>query len=160
MKFIKEVIPYIVILISVILIRTYFVTPVIVDGDSMDDTLANGEILLLKKYDKSYDRFDIIVFKYDNSKLVKRIIGLPGEKVRYKDGILYINDEEVPDEFGSQTYDFSIERLDIDVIPKGYYFVLGDNRKNSSDSRIIGLVSAEDIKGVTDFSLWPFKKIS
>lgn len=159
MKFIKEVVPYIIILAVVVLIRTYIVTPVIVDGESMSNTLEDGEVLILKKYDRSFDRFDIVVFNYDNEKLIKRIIGLPGESVKYKDGILYINDKEVEDKFGPLTYDFSIERLDITTIPEGYYFALGDNRKNSSDSRIIGLISEKDITGTTSFSIWPIKTI-
>ena len=159
MKYIKERIPYIVILTLVILVRTFIVTPVIVDGDSMDETLKNGEVLLLKKYDKTYERNEIVVLNYSNEKLIKRVIGLPGESVLYHDGILYINGKEVEDKFGTLTYDFTIERLGVETIPEGYYFVLGDNRKNSSDSRIIGLVSENDIIGTTTFSLWPLKNI-
>lgn len=159
MKIIKEIIPYAIIVIFVVLLRTFVVTPVIVSGDSMNNTLKDNDILLLKKYDKSYERKDIIVFDYKDSKLVKRIIGLPGETVRYEDGILYINDEIVADEFSTITSDFDLKYFDIDVIPSGYYFVLGDNRNHSSDSRILGLISEEDIEGTTSFSLWPFKKI-
>ena len=86
MRFIKEVLPYIVILLVVILIRTYIITPVIVNGESMSPTLKNNELLLLKKYDKKIERFDIVVFKYNDSRLIKRVIGLPGDKVEYKDG--------------------------------------------------------------------------
>lgn len=159
MKILKELIPYIIILIVVVFVRSFIVTPVIVDGDSMDTTLKNNEILLLKKYDKSYERFDIIVFNYDDTKLIKRIIGLPGEMVEYKDGILYINGEKVNDSLASITTDYSLEQLDVLKIPDGYYFVLGDNRNNSTDSRIIGLINEKDIYGTTDFSLWPMKKI-
>ena len=159
MKYIKEIIPYIVILTLVILVRTFIVTPVIVDGDSMDETLKNGEVLLLKKYDKTYERNEIVVFNYSNEKLIKRVIGLPGESILYHEGILFINGKEVEDKFGPLTYDFTIERLGVETIPEGYYFVLGDNRKNSSDSRIIGLVSENDIIGTTTFSLWPLKNI-
>ena len=88
MKFIKELVPYIVIIVVVVLIRTFIVTPVQVDGESMYPTLLDNQILILKKYDHSYDRFDIVVFKYNNSKLVKRVIGLPGETVSYKNNIL------------------------------------------------------------------------
>lgn len=157
MKIIKQIIPYAVILILVVLIRSFIVTPVIVSGESMDDTLKDGNILLLKKYDKNYERFDIVVFDYQDSMLVKRIIGLPGDHIRYQDGILYINDEIVEDKFASDTFDYDLEYLGVDVIPEGYYFVLGDNRMKSSDSRIIGLISEKDISGTTSFSLWPFK---
>lgn len=159
MNIIKAVIPYIIIIITVVVIRTYVLTPVIVSGTSMDDTLKNGELLLLKKYDKSYERFDIVVFDYGDSKLVKRIIGLPGETLEYKDGVLYINGEEVEDPFALATKDFKLSDLNIDVIPEGHYFVMGDNRSNSSDSRIIGSISAETINGTTSFSLWPFGSV-
>ena len=159
MKFIKTIIPYIIIAATVIFIRTFILTPVIVSGSSMDDTLKDGELLLLKKYDKSYERFDIIVFDYGDSKLVKRIIGLPGENLEYKDGVLCINGEAVDDPFALATKDFKLSDLGIEVIPEGYYFVMGDNRSNSSDSRIIGPISKDTINGTTSFSLWPFGSV-
>jgi len=159
MKFLKEILPYIIIFLVVVIIRTFIATPVVVSGSSMDHTLSDGQILLLKKYDKQYERFDIIVFDYQGEKLVKRIIGLPGETVEYLNGKLYINDIEVEDEFSSITNNFNLGYLDLDIIPEGYYFVLGDNRPKSSDSRLIGLINQEDIEGSTNFSIWPFKKI-
>ena len=156
LKTIKEIIPYIAIIVVVIIIRSFIVTPVIVSGTSMNNTLQDGEILLLNKFDRKYKRYDIVVFDYNDSKLVKRIIGLPGETVEYKDGILYINGEETEDQFSSITRDY---KLDIEVIPEGYYFVMGDNRNNSSDSRIIGLINEKLIEGTTTISLWPIKFI-
>lgn len=155
MKF-KEIFSYVLIVLVVIIVRSFIITPVIVSGTSMEPTLDNKDMLLLKKYDKKYERYDIVVFKYQNSKLVKRIIGLPGETVEYKNGVLYINDEEIEDRFSYVTNDYELDT----IIPEGYYFVLGDNRNNSSDSRIIGLVSENQIDGATTFSLWPFKKIN
>ena len=159
MKIIKQIIPYVVIFIVVVIIRTFVVTPVIVSGESMENTLSNGNVLLLKKYDKSYERYDIVVFDCQESKLVKRVIGLPGEHIRYQDGILYINDVETYDEYAMDTYDYDLEFLGVDVIPEGYYFVMGDNRMKSSDSRIIGLINESVIEGTTSFSIWPFKKV-
>jgi len=156
MKFLKEIILYAIIFLSVILIRSYIITPVIVSGDSMNDTLKDGELLLLKKFDNDYSRFDVVVFKYEDSKLIKRIIGLPGEHIAYKSGVLYINGERVEESLSSITSNFELEEIGYDVIPDGYYFVLGDNRRNSSDSRIIGLINKKDIEGITDFRIWPF----
>ena len=82
-KFIKELYTYVVIVVVVVLFRTFIATPVRVDGDSMKDTLHNNDILILNKLSKSYKRFDIVVIDYNNSKLVKRIIGLPGENISY-----------------------------------------------------------------------------
>lgn len=159
MKFLKEVIPYVVIIVVVVLIRSFVITPVQVDGQSMYPTLDDNEILILKKYDKSYERFDIVVFDYNDSKLVKRIIGLPGETVSYKNNELYINNQKIDDvELDEITDDFDLSDLGYTVIPKDYYFVLGDNRNNSIDSRRIGLVSSDNILGTTSFSIFPFDK--
>lgn len=159
MNFIKNAIPYIIIIIVVVLTRTYILTPVVVSGSSMDDTLTDGELLLLKKYDKNYERFDIVVFDYGDSKLVKRIIGLPDETIEYKNGELYINNQKVDDPFANKTKDFKLSDLNLEVIPENTYFVLGDNRTNSSDSRIIGPISKDSINGTASFSLWPFGSV-
>ena len=156
MKILKELIPYIVIVIVVVLIRTFIVTPVLVNGSSMYPTLKDNELLILKKYDSSYNRYDIVVLDYKDEKLIKRVIGLPGETVEYEDGILYINGKEAEDEFASVTSDFKSSELIAGTIPEGYYLVMGDNRNDSVDSRMIGLISKDDINGVTNFSLWPF----
>lgn len=158
-NYFKDIIAYVLIIIFVILIRTFVITPVRVDGDSMNNNLKDGEILLLKKFDKSYERFDVIVFKYGSDRLIKRIIGLPGEKVYYKDNKLYINDNYVEEVMiDKKTYDFDMSQLGYEVIPDGYYFVMGDNRTNSKDSRIIGFVSEKDILGITNFIIFPFSK--
>ena len=127
----------------------------------MDPTLEDNEILLLKKYDHNFERFDIIVFNYNGSRLIKRVVGLPGDYVEYKDNKLYINDKRVKEDFigTEKTNDFKLEELGFDVIPKGHYFVMGDNRNNSTDSRVIGLVKEEDIYGSTNLSLFPLSKI-
>lgn len=127
-KIFRATLPYIIIVIAVALIRTFIVTPVQVEGMSMYSTLDDNEILLLKKYDKNYQRFDIVVFNYNGTKLIKRVIGLPGETVSYKDNELYINDKYVDEYFlnGQETYDFDLEELGYDKIPKGYYFVMGE----------------------------------
>ena len=160
-KFLKDLIPYIIIIIGVVLFRSYIITPIEVEGTSMYSTLDNGEILLLKKYEKKYKRFDVIVFSSGNNKLIKRIIGLPGEKIEYKDNKLYINGKYMKETFlknHQKTYDFKLEDLGYEEIPKNCYFVLGDNRTNSTDSRIIGPVSKDNISGITDFVIFPFNK--
>ena len=159
MKGLKEWLPYLVIIIVVVLIRTFIVTPVRVKGDSMVPTLENKEIVLLQKWDQSYQRFDIVVVKYQNTKLVKRVVGLPSDHVAYQKGKLYINDHEVKEDFDhGKTDDFKLEELGYDTIPEGYYFVMGDNRTNSTDSRMIGLVSEKEMLGTTGFVLFPFQK--
>ena len=159
-KIIKEIIPYLIIIISVITIRTFIITPIRVDGKSMYSTFDNGDILLLEKLDKNYKRFDIVVFKNDNERLIKRVIGVPGETIEYKSNKLYINGKYVEEKFltnKQETYDFNLKEIGHKKIPKGYYFVLGDNRTNSTDSRILGLIKKEKIQGKAIFELFPFK---
>ena len=155
MKLFKELLPYIMIVVVVVAIRAFIATPVRVDGSSMNPTLEDGEILILKKYDRSLERFDIVVLDYNGEKLVKRVIGLPGEKIAYKDNKLYVDGKRVKEPFEHEvTDDFELE----EQIPEGYYFVLGDNRINSTDSRMIGAISKEQIQGTTNFSIFPFDK--
>ena len=118
-KIIKELYPYFIIIIVVVLFRTFIATPVRVDGSSMVDTLHNNEILILNKLNKSYDRFNIVVIKYGKSKLVKRIIGLPGESIRYENNVLYINNKAIEDVAIARTSDFELKELyNIDTIPE------------------------------------------
>lgn len=160
-KFFKELIPYILIVIVVVSIRTFIITPVRVDGASMDPTLKDGEILLLSKISKNYNRFDIIVANKANTKIVKRIIGLPGESIEYRSGVLYINGKRIKDKVSINIEDFDLKSLfGLEKIPDDYYFVMGDNRNNSSDSRDvrIGLVKKSEISGKTIFRIWPITK--
>lgn len=159
MKIIKELLPYIIVVLVVILIRTFIVTPIQVEGISMKPTLDDNQILLLKKYDKTYRRFDIVVVKLPSERLIKRVIGLPGDTVRFKDNQLYINGKYVKEPFQhAKTEDFEYEQDGEKKIPAGYYFVMGDNRDHSMDSRMIGPVSKDKIVGKTNFSLFPFQK--
>lgn len=159
-KILKEWVSYFLIILAILLIRLFIITPVRVDGPSMNPTLENKQILLLSKYSKHYERFDIVVFNYAKQKLVKRIIGLPGEKIEFKNNKLYINNKEIEEDFGHmETEDFSLSDIGYETIPDRMYFLVGDNRTNSLDSRYIGLVSDSDIEGVVHFSIWPLKKI-
>lgn len=163
-------------LVLALLIRHFLFTPIIVDGISMMPTLQDGDRLIANKIGyklNGVERFDIVVFKATEEKdYIKRIIGLPGDHIEYKDDVLYINGEvysepyldekkkEVTD--GPHTYDFDIKTLastTSEVVPEGYYFVLGDNRRNSEDSRLIGFVSAADIIGKANVVFWPLDGI-
>ena len=161
-KILKELIPYVIIVIVVVLFRTFIATPIRVDGPSMENTLKNGDILFLNKLDKSYKRFDIVVIYKNNIRLIKRVIGLPGESIEYKDNVLYIDGKEVEDVALIRTGNFTLKELyGIDRIPQGYYFVMGDNREISKDSRYsdIGLIKKSEIAGTTSFRVFPFNKI-
>lgn len=151
-KILKDLVPYIVILVVVVLIRTFIVTPIIVDGDSMSPTLTDGEMMLLNKLG-SIERNDIVVINNEEGYIIKRVIALPGESIECRDGVIYINDEKYDDNFASKTDDFVKQFLNDDE-----YFVMGDNRLVSMDSRIFGAVTKEEILGTTNFVIYPFNK--
>lgn len=157
-KIFKELLPYIIVILVVILIRVFIATPVRVTGTSMNPTLNNKEIMILvkvTKYFTNYKRFQIVVIKTGNSYLIKRVIGLPGEKIKCLNGIIYINNEALEDNYGSGiTSDFEEVKLD-----NNEYFVMGDNREVSQDSRFIGPIKENDIKGYTNLVIYPLYKI-
>lgn len=154
-KIIKNYLPYVVIILTVILIRSFLITPVTVDGTSMDNTLKDGQILMLNKVDSNYSRFDIVVFNYNGERLIKRVIGLPGDIVYMKENKLYINEIEVEDIYASTvTGDFIEEEL-----KENEYYLLGDNRINSFDCRYFGPIKKEDIIGSVTFRIFPFSKM-
>lgn len=157
-KVVKELIPYVIILVTVVLVRSFLITPVIVSGDSMNPTLTNGELMILNKVAK-IDRFDIVVIKLrkqgKHEDLIKRVIALPGETIACEDGVIYVNDKKQEEKYSvGRTEDFEKITLGDDE-----YFVMGDNRENSSDSRLFGPFKKDDIKGQTRLVLFPFKKI-
>lgn len=158
-KFINDLIPYIIIVIVVVLFRTFIMTPAVVDGLSMYDTLNDHDIVIINKIvmkTNNINRFDIVVLKNntDGDKIIKRVIGLPGEKIEYKDNKLYINGEEIEDNFKTnETTDFTAETKENE------YFVLGDNRELSKDSRYLGNFKKENIIGKVDFRFYPFDKL-
>lgn len=158
----KDLIIYGSIILIIILVRTFIVTPVRVNGLSMYQTLNDGEIMLLNKIDYKFNdikRFDIVVVDTGDNKIIKRVIGLPGETLKVEDNVLYIDGQEVKEPFlKEKTADFNISDLGYNKIPRNCYFVMGDNRNNSSDSRIIGCVDKGKIKGKTSLVLFPFNK--
>lgn len=165
-ELVKDIMKYAIVAILVLLLIIYVVSLQQVVGPSMQPNYQDGDILVLNKLHyrvQSPKRFDVAVIKYQDTKyFIKRIIGLPGETVSYQNGILYINGEQVEEDFSitGVTSDFSLENLGYDVIPEGYYFVVGDNRENSLDSRSIevGLIKEEDFIGKVAFRIWPFRR--
>ncbi|WP_342525843.1 signal peptidase I [Chryseomicrobium sp. FSL W7-1435] len=157
------------------IIRFFLFTPIVVDGESMMPTLRDGDRMVVNKigYDiGTPERFEIVVFHAPEQKnYIKRIIGLPGDSIAYEDDQLYINGEAVDEPYldeykeeiseGTLTEDFTLEeRTNLTEIPEGYFFVMGDNRRYSKDSRIIGLVPEDEIIGTTSLIFWPLQDFS
>ncbi len=162
---IKDISSYVIVILIVVIIRVFIFDPVRVDGPSMDTTLANGQILILDKMSyrkKDIKRFDIVVIKLDNKKIIKRVIGLPNEVVEVKDNTIYVNGKEINDPYAStDTDDFDMGKIGLIKIPGDSYLVMGDNREVSLDSRYaeVGTIKREKILGKATLRVWPFTKI-
>ena len=145
----KKNLKYLIILCFLILIVAQnYVGIVRVNGDSMEPNLFDHKIYLSNKKDNNYERFDIVYFKKEQSIYIKRIIGLPNEYLEYKKNKLYINNKIVVENFEHGfTDDYSIKGGFQAKIPPNSYFVLGDNRLNSLDSRGFGYIRKEEIIG-------------
>lgn len=168
--------PYIIIIVFIGIIRFFVATPVSVSGSSMYPTLKNNDYMILYKLTKKMrgiNRFDIVVINTDSGRIIKRVIGLPGEKIKYtieknedgdEIGVLYINGKKVKEGFiddiakrNTCNDDWIICKSEY-VVPEGEYFVMGDNRGNSIDSRVIGTIEDKDIKGIARLRIFPFNK--
>lgn len=142
-KYIK--VCFAIFILSIILVNS-FIDIVRVNGDSMLPTLNDGEFVLSNKFSDNYKRFDIIIFKKGKNTYIKRIIGLPKERLYYQDNILYINGEKIPEHYSQGiTNDFKLKGGIDTEIPSNCYYVLGDNREDSLDSRGFGYVLKEEI---------------
>lgn len=162
-RFVKDTIPYVIVVIIVILIRSFIITPAMVDGDSMLPSLEDNNVIILNKLDyklNDINRFDVVVVDFNGEKLIKRVIALPGEHVEYKNDKLYIDGYFMLEDFDHDiTSDFKLESIGYLTIPGDKYFVVGDNRDESTDSRMIGLIDKENILGSVSYRIFPINKI-
>ncbi|WP_051650812.1 signal peptidase I [Lachnoclostridium phytofermentans] len=168
-RIVLEILLYVVALFfAAVIVPKYILQRTVVVGDSMETTLHNGENLWVEKVSYHFDklkRFDVIVFyphgKDDNEYYIKRIIGMPGETVQIIGEDIFINSELLTESFGKDP----IKNPGIAVNPiqlaEDEYFVLGDNRTVSLDSRYeeVGPVKKENIGGRAIFRLWPINKM-
>ena len=169
---IKEIISTVLYLAAVMcaiyLLITYVGQRTVVNGDSMEPTLSSQDNLIVDKLTYRFqdpERFDIIVFPFrykENTFYIKRIIGLPGERVRIDEkGVIYINNKELTEGYGREVIKPQYIGLAAKEIQLGpdEYFVLGDNRNNSSDSRVpeVGNIKRDEIIGRAWVRIWPLK---
>ena len=131
--------------IIVMIVRFGFCLFTVVKGSSMRETLLNGDVLLTKRYGKrEIKRFDIVICRYPGRKgrFVKRVIGMPGERIRMEKDVVYINDEELTENFPKRKCMRCFEEVSV---PADCYFVMGDNRPSSNDSRKVGPIHRKAI---------------
>ncbi|MGE6259377.1 signal peptidase I [Heyndrickxia sporothermodurans] len=157
----------------IVFVCRYFVfTPSIVVGQSMMPNLQDGNRIIVSKL-SDIKRFDEIVFNAPDSDehYVKRVIGLPGDHIEMKNDVLYINGKAYKEPYlegnrknlppnNKLTGDFTLEEIiQKKEVPKGYLFVLGDNRLVSKDSRIFGVIPMDSVIGKVKIRFWPFNEI-
>lgn len=160
---------YILIIVALTyLIITYVGQRTCVSGQSMETTLQDGDQLIVEKVSYRFhdpERFDIIVFPYDietETFYIKRIIGLPGETVQIIDGYVYINGELLEsDIYGAELMEFGGIAAEPLILGEDEYFVLGDNRNHSSDSRDpnVGVLTRDDLIGRAWVRIYPFSSM-
>jgi signal peptidase I len=156
-------------LLLAVIIRFFIFIPLRVDGSSMSPTLQQNNYIIYEKL-TPIRRFDIIIFNNDAGEtLIKRVIGLPGDRLEYKDDQLILNGKPVEEPYLKQgnneqletfTSDFNLLDLTgMDSVPENSYFVMGDNRNRSNDSRMFGFVSQEDIVGKASMVYYPLDEL-
>ncbi len=171
--FVLELLKIVVIsLIIIIPVRYFLIQPFYVKGASMEPNFYDHEYLIIDEISYRFNepaRGDIIVFRYPKDPqeyFIKRVIGLPGESVQIKDGKVYIFNQSNPDGLvlaedylssGLKTYGLNEDKVDLN---NGEYYVLGDNRNQSKDSRYFGAVNRSFIIGRVMFRGWPFNRVT
>ena len=151
--------------ILAMIIRTFFFQAFKIPSSSMYPTLKIGDHLIANKLIYRFrqpERGDVIIFRFPDGShrdFVKRLIGLPGEKVRIDGGKIYINEQVVTDSEVAGRYYFNTEHMPEVIVPADDFFVLGDNSGNSFDSRYWGYVPRKDLIGTGLFIYWPPQRI-
>ncbi|UOR13180.1 signal peptidase I [Halobacillus amylolyticus] len=160
-------------LLLALVLRSYLFASYVVDGESMEPTLYDGNLLMVNKvvYDwQGVNRGDVIVFHANEKEdYVKRVIGIEGDHIAFENDVLYVNGRRVPEPYLEElrpddgrlfTRDFTLEGVtDQSVVPEGHLFVMGDNRRDSLDSRYFGFVPVESIVGKVDVRYWPVSQV-
>ena len=157
-EIIEWVVTLAVALVIAVVVRTFIFEPVRVDGNSMYPTLKHGEIMIVSKMSYRFggepELFDVVICHYPergNTNFVKRVVGLPGDTVQVLDGHLIVNGVVYEEKF---LHERPIENFGPIVVPEGQYFVMGDNRNNSNDSRRVGPLERQYIVGRVSAVLW------
>jgi signal peptidase I len=152
----------------VVFVYLFIASPHEVLGRSMEDSFYNGEYLLADKVSYLFrepERGEVVIFKQtDTSDYIKRVIGTPGDTVEVRDGFFYVNGERLPESeyISNSAYTdpgIFLKEGRVYIVPEGKFFVAGDNREHSSDSRTFGPVEEDKIKGRALVIYWPLSHL-
>ena len=163
-KLFSNTIFFIIFPIALILFIAIKIFPPIttISGSSMNDTILSGDKVVINPFDRNFKRGDIVLLKYKNRMYLKRIVGLPYENIDIKDNQVYINDDLLAEDYISTKYPPFPCKQDMYChvlpIPKNNYFLLGDSRGNSYDSRFFGPIPKYKIKGRVVHIFYPFER--
>lgn len=136
--------------------RTFVVERIIVSGNSMFPNFQNENVVFIKKFNNDYERLDVVVVRENGKSVIKRIIAMPNESVQIKaDGRVYINENLLSNDYGYPTEVFGCAEEKIQL-GDNEYFVLGDNRDHSNDSRLWGAIEQSQIKGEVFIRIFPY----
>lgn len=162
-KLVKWIKAGLITLILAIILNTFIFSSSIVEGISMEPTLKDNDRILINKLTyilSEPNRGDIVIIQHENKNYIKRIIALPGETIEMSDHTLYIDNEEQENTYVNQSDDILTGSFGPLKIPDDHYFVMGDNRLVSKDSRNeLGLIKENEIIGKSEFIIYPFDRL-
>ena len=167
-KFKSLLVEYRVVLVLLLIgsiARVFLIGNITISGISMESTFHDAERAITWKIGDP-QRFDVVVFRVPEEKkyYIKRVIGVPGDVVEYRNDQLFVNGEEYREPYLEENHAATTGALTRNikeqyVVPEGHYFVLGDNRQHSTDSRKIGFVPKDRITGIVKMVYWPLQNI-
>lgn len=164
LEFIKE--PLLAVLVA-LLISQFLIMHTRIPSGSMIPTINKGDHLivnLIPSYYREPSRGEIVVFEHNGKNLIKRVIGIPGDVIDLQEGRVYINGNELNELAYIRTFNSTREYVGSHIkfpykVPEGYYFMMGDNREGSADSRIFGAIPKEKILAIGALKIYPLDEI-
>ena len=152
--------------LSALLISSFSISHTKVPTASMMTTINPGDHLIVNRmpyYYRDPMRGEIVVFYFEGKHLIKRIIGVPGDEINIESGKVYVNDQPLQEEYldhKENTYLYAGAKIKFPyIVPDGYYFMMGDNRSNSKDSRVFGPIARTQIIAKAGLCIYPFDRI-